>query len=348
MRVGKATPSKPGIRHLQAIKGGSYTLTLPRWWVTKYGLGKGMELFLVEDGFSMRVAPMKLIGEKKRAEISFNSLDDEKSVRYLLWTYYMQGADEIVVRSKNVISATSKKVLREVRLDLAGIEIADETSDKVVFAVTQTSERKQLSDMITGLQNIAISIHRDAMIAVSKRSSSLASEVVGREPEMLRNYRSMIRKLAICSMNAEELYSSGIKDSRELITYALLARDLNRTAYHAIYIAKHILKLDEDIEDEVLRSLKRMSDVALEMQKLAVESFLEKSFSKTMQVIRTMDDVRREDEKLSAKITGNSRSVKKAVTEMLIAREIRRIAGYSVGMADAAANRILSPMNQPS
>ena len=127
-----------------------------------------------------------------------------------------------------------------------------------------------------------------------------------------------------------------------LITYALLARDLNRTVYHGIYIARHIVRLNGRVEEGNGRLLRSMSEVAQTMQTLAVEAFLGRDFSKAQRVMKLMTRVRNLDDTLSMQILNQAKDVRRAVTEMLIAREIRRIAGYTVAMADATANRVFS------
>ncbi len=341
--MGKAPSSKPGIRNLQFIKGGSYTITVPRWWVEKHSIEKGAKLFLVEDGVSLRLAPMKVMGEMKRAEVQLETLADLRSVKYFLWTYYMQGADEMTVTSRKTMTNDVKKVLREIRLDLPDIEITNEDSHTVTFTVLLRQEPKALDDLIAQFQKLATSIYRDAVDSVVHGNLELASEVVGRENEVLRNYRAIIRRLAICSMNSQLAYASGIKDSREMITYALLIRDLNQTVYHSISIAKHFVRMGKPLDKKSLPMLQEMSDAAYSMQKLAIEGFIEKNYSKVLRVLELMKGVRRLDDSISIQALKKSKDTIKAVTETLIAREIRRVAGYSVGMADAAANRILSP-----
>ena len=80
------------------------------------------------------------------------------------------------------------------------------------------------------------------------------------------------------------------------------------------------------------------------MHKLAVEAFLEKDFSKALQVTKMMENAKKLEKTANLKVLRNVRNVEKAVTLMLIARELRRIAGYSVAISDAAANRILTPL----
>ncbi len=333
---------QPTVRRLQFIKGGSRTVTIPRWWVTRHELSKGSRLFMAEDGTSLRIAPIDVLRESRRVRIDLDALEGTESVKYRVWTYYMQGADEIEVRSEETIPADVKRPLREIRLDLPGLEVLAERGQSITFCVRGEDERRHLDDLILDIHRIALSVHADGMAAVLGGDAALAAEVVTREAEILRSYRAMIRKLALCSMNPEAAHQSGVKDSRELITYALLARDLNRTVYHGIYIARHMARFTGRIDEGSARQLRSMSEVARTMQALAVEAFLERNWPKAQRVMKLMVRVRNLDDALSVRILNQAKDVRKAVTEMLIAREIRRLAGYTVAMADATANRIFS------
>ena len=317
-------------------------MTIPRWWVARHDLSKGSRLFMAEDGTSLRIAPLDVLRETRKVRINLDALEDTKSVKYRVWTYYMQGADEIEVGSEETIPADVKRPLREIRLDLPGLEVLAEHGQSITFCVRGADERRRLDDLIGDIQRIALSVHADGMKSATSGDASLAAEVVTREAEILRSYRAMIRKLALCSMNPEAAHESGVKDSRELVTYALLARDLNRTVYHGIYIARHEVRFKGKIDGDIGRMLRSMSDVARTMQTLAVEAFLGKDFPKAQRVMKLMTRVRNLDDTLSLRILNQARDVRKAVAEMLIAREIRRIAGYSVAMADATANRVLT------
>ncbi len=333
---------QPTVRKLQIIRGGSQTVTIPRWWVARHELSKGARLFMAEDGTSLRIAPVDVLRETRKVRIDLDALEDTKSVKYRVWTYYMQGADQIEVGSGETIPADVKRVLREIRLDLPGLEVLGEHGQAITFCVRGADERRRLDDLIGDIQRISLSVHADSMQSVATGDAALAAEVITREAEILRSYRAMIRKLALCSMNPEAAHESGVKDSRELITYALLARDLNRTVYHGIYIARHASRFKGRFAQGSIRMLRAMSDVTRSMQTLAVEAFLERDFFKAQRVMKLMTRVRNLDDALSLRILNEPEGVRRAVTEMLIAREVRRIAGYSVAMADATANRVLS------
>ncbi len=342
--MGKSVPSRPSVRNLQAIKGGSYTITLPRWWVLKQRLRKGSKLFMSEDGAALKIVARDVIGKRRRVEIDLDKLGNMRSVRYAIWTYYMQGADEIVVRSSEPLAADRKRQLREVRMDLPGIDIAREDDRTVVFIVSEQQEEKKLDDMITSLHNVALTIHRDAVKALVEGNVEAAAEVVSREPEVLRIYRSIIRHIAQCSMNPETAYRSGVSNTRELLTYAVFARDLSRLIYHAMYVARHFNRYGRKIEDtDMLRLIEMLSEQVYRMQSLAVESFLEKNFNKVLHVTDMMVEVKGLEESINVRTLQSVSDVDKAVTLMMIVREMRRMAGHCVAIADIAANRMLAP-----
>ncbi|HYM40135.1 MAG TPA: phosphate uptake regulator PhoU, partial [Thermoplasmata archaeon] len=191
---------QPTVRRLQFIKGGSRTVTVPRWWVSRHDLSKGSRLFMVEDGTSLRIAPIDVLRETRKVRINLDALEDSKSVKYRVWTYYMQGADQIEVESEGTIPADVKRTLREIRLDLPGLEVLGEHGQSITFGIRGADERRRLDDLIGDIQRIALSVHADGMKSVTSGDTALAAEVVTREAEILRSYRAMIRKLALCSM----------------------------------------------------------------------------------------------------------------------------------------------------
>jgi phosphate uptake regulator len=115
------------IRRLQQIKGGSFTLSLPKEWVEKRRLMRGEEIavFEEEDG-SLRLCPIRM-ERKEHAEVAL-ALEDFPEVRaleYCIGTYYIQGSDKINVTSKKMIPADVKKRLKLLRMDLPGVEVAE-------------------------------------------------------------------------------------------------------------------------------------------------------------------------------------------------------------------------------
>ncbi|MEM1943132.1 MAG: PhoU domain-containing protein [Candidatus Caldarchaeum sp.] len=332
------------VRSLQLIKGGSFTLTIPRWWVDKQRLKKGSKLILAEDGQSLKITSTAALRAKKTAVIDLDQMEDPQHAIYTVWTYYMQGADEITVKSSSPITLEKKRRLRELRMDLQGIDIAKEDERSITYVVAGEFDDVPLDSVIRSMHSTALAIQQDAVKSVLNGDVEMASEVVGREPELLRIYRRVIRQIALCSMNPETAYKSGISNSRELITYAVLARDLNRSVYHSLYVARHFTRYGRPLDDkQLLEIIQQMSDAAHQMSRQAVDAFLEKDMNKIFSVVKSMEKVRQLDEELNMHVLQTVRETGKAVIAMMIGRELRRVAGYAVAMADIAANRTLGP-----
>ncbi|HID05310.1 MAG TPA: phosphate uptake regulator PhoU [Candidatus Caldiarchaeum subterraneum] len=342
--MGRSNISKPTVRNLQLIKGGSFTLTIPRWWISKQRLRKGSKLFISEDGPSLRIVSTAILSSKKRTELNLDAVEDVQHVIYMIWTYYMQGLDEIVVSSSSPISADGKRQLRAVRMDLPGIDIVREDERSVVFSVSGEFDDITLDEVIKNMHSMVLAVQRDAVRAVVEGNIEMAREVVERESEILRIYRRVIRQIALCSMNPQVAYRSGVNNSRELITYAVLARDLSRAVYHSLYVARHIARYGKPLEEKTLLDIiQNMSGIAYGMSVKSVEAFLEKDIAKVLETTDNMHRVRELDEELNRKTLETVKETDKAVTILLIGRELRRVAGYAVAMADIAANRILGP-----
>ncbi len=56
-----------------------------------------------------------------------------------------------------------------------------------------------------------------------------------------------------------------------------------------------------------------------------------------------MDEVREKEKTLLTRVMNNVKDMDTAVSLSMIARDLRRIAGYSVAIADDAMNRVLTP-----
>jgi phosphate uptake regulator len=154
-----------------------------------------------------------------------------------------------------------------------------------------------------------------------------------------------IRQVALSSMNRLIAEKAGVKNCRECITFALIARDLSRLVYHASSIARHLLSLEgkERADSEILALIAEMSETAYKMQDEAVQAFLQGDIQLAIKVFGKMTIIRQKEKTLLKKILEKTRDVDKAVALSMIARDLRRIAGYAVAVADDAMNRVLTP-----
>ena len=334
------------IRKLQRIKGGSYTLSLPKDWVEKRRLDRGEQIAVSEqeDG-SLRLYPATIIREKRlEVELSLEDYPNLRSLEYSIITYYIQGASKIIITSEEIIPAEQKRRLKLLRTDLPGVEIAEDEAMKLSFQVLIDPAAFSLRSLIEKTSVFSLHLQQDAVRSMVERNLQLAQEVLERGREAQRHYRMTIRQVALASLNKSIAEEVGVKSCQECITFALIARDLSRLVYHSSSIARHVLNIkDAEIDQEILDIVADMSRATDEMQREAVHAILEKDVKLAVAIMGKMDTIRKTEKLLITKIMKVG-DVDIAVTLGIIARDLRRIAGYSVAIADDAMNRVLTPI----
>jgi phosphate uptake regulator len=335
------------IRRLQHIKGGSFTLSLPKEWVEMQKLRRGEEIAVLdeEDG-SLRLYPIKMEREEPaEVVLTLEDFPEIRALEYCIGTYYIQGGNKISITSKSIIPADVKKRLKLLRMDLPGVEVAEERADAISFHVIIDPAAFLLESLIEKTSSFSIHLQEDAVRSILNDDFQLASEVIERSREALRHYRMTIRQVALASFSKTIARKVGVKNCRECVTFALIARDLNRLVYHSSSIAKQYLTLKgkAKVSREILRAIEDISSIVLEMQRDAVQAFLKKDVMVAIATMGRMSDARQKQEGLLTTILKKVKDADIAVALSHVARDLRRIAGYSVAIADDAMNRTLAP-----
>lgn len=335
------------VRRLQKIKGGSFTLSLPKEWVEKRGLKRGEQIAVSEeeDG-ALRLYPLAATLEKPlEVTLAFEDFPDLRALEYCVGTYCIQGSNKIHITAEKIIPAEQKKRLKLLRLELPGVEVAEEEANRLSFQVLIDPATFSLEPLIEKTSSFALRLQEDAVKSLVDLNFPLAKEVLERSREAQRHYRLTIRQVALASLSQNIANKVGVKNCQECITFALTARDLSRLVYHSSSIARHVLAMEgkRRIDRELLGLISSMSDISCEMQRRAVQAFLEKDVKLAIRVMGDMEDVRKREEALLKRIMEKVKDMDTAVTMSMIARDLRRIGGYAVAVADDAMNRVLTP-----
>jgi len=260
-------------------------------------------------------------------------------------TYYIQGSSRINIVSKKIISAEQKRRLKQFRTELPGVEVAEEEANRLSFHVLIDPATFSLESLIEKTSVFSLKLQEDAVKSLIDGNLPLAKEVLERSREAQRHYRVTIRQVALASLSRTIAGKVGVKNCQECITFALIARDLSRLVYHSSSIASHVLSLEgrRGVDREVSSLIANMSGVAYQMQKNAVEAFLKRDVKLAINVMAMMGETREREKALLKKAMEKTRDVDTAVTLGMVARDLRRIAGYAVAIADDAMNRVLTP-----
>ncbi|PSN87727.1 hypothetical protein B9Q03_10140 [Candidatus Marsarchaeota G2 archaeon OSP_D] len=304
--------NKP-LRRLQKIKGGSFIISLPSEWVRQHGLTSGSELLVYNSGGSLKVVIPTQPNNARELELT-----DIEYTKYLLSSYYMQGVSQIRVYSKGVMGQEQKRELRNLQLSHAGLQVEEEGFDYIRFSV-RAQEPKDIRAEVERFGSQILQLVRDLARAAAQPSKEMCEDIYTRCDQLLKNYRLIIRTLALGSQREFEL-NLGLP-TKDLILYAVAVRDLGRTLTH-IKNASQTLMKDEKGSSVLSNTLNLVS----EMFERALRMFLTEQLDGVQEIRESMKKV----EQLTAGDVNAGSDFAKSVV---------RLASYSVALMDDAVHK---------
>ncbi|AWR99152.1 AbrB/MazE/SpoVT family DNA-binding domain-containing protein [Metallosphaera hakonensis] len=294
------------VRRLQKIKGGSYIISLPSDWVRKMGLDvkAGLKVYEVYDGLKIR-PPIKPNAEKA---IELTDLDTTK---YLIITYYMQGLDKIVVKSKSVIPLDVKKELRELQLQCYGLEVESETFDSISFKVNVALNNNITDSMKQFISKIGTLLN-DTELLLENFNEEMRDDLLARISILNKDYRVLIRMIAVGVQRDDDINFNIYP--KDLILFAVVMRDLGRFVTHLMLFLKEV-KIEQS--RAIISSFKLLREIFM----LAVEMFISEDLSSMPRIREGFRLLERDAPKNEA------------------GKELVRMGSYCVAIMDDAVNK---------
>ena len=303
-------------RKLQATGGASLTLTLPKSWISQYGLRSKDEVSVVQDGQALVIKPTSVQASENKVDISVDGLSEAWLARELV-AAYISGADKITFRSKK-ISPEERLIIQKAVQLLFGFEILEETSKKIYVKNIFDDAKLSVPQSTQKIFLIARTMFEDALKALKAGDKNLALGIEQRDFE--------VNKL-LCVVK-RQFYSllKGKADGNiaEIGYYVNVAIQLERIADHAVQIAK-LTALGE----APLSSYKNFPAIELQVRELfdSAEKVVT-SLDKTL-AHKTLDS----DEAFRQLISGSKRT-KKSPERVLVENSLDRLRGYIMNIAE--------------
>lgn len=326
-------------RKIQVSAGGSFFIVLPKEWSKYLKLRKGerVNVFLEQDG-SMRIAPVEAMKERpKIATLSVNEKTTPKSLDLFIKANYMGGCSIINIESKKRLDPELKRAVKASVSELIGVETAEETSERLSLRAIVDPTGFPLESLFKRVYSLSTSMFIDTWKAFYERDIELANDVIDRAKEAMKLYRLMVRQLMLAHTDRATAKNLGIKTNTECIILAVMARDVSRLVYHISSIAKYvkeILKSDFYYNEKLIGLMSKIFDNTRWMIEDSFKAFMEKNIGLANQVMDNMGKIRELDEAITTEIFETVKDVHSAIRLNSVLREVRRVAGYTVAVAD--------------
>ncbi|AKH97240.1 phosphate uptake regulator PhoU [Halanaeroarchaeum sulfurireducens] len=321
-------------RKVQVTGGSTFTVSIPKEWADDRDLAAGDEVGFLADSGSLLLTPTP-DGDVDEGTLDIEDLDEE-DLRRAVMTMYVSGFDVIRLTSDR-ISASQRRVIRNAAQGLVGLEILEETTDRVVVRDLLDSSELSIHDAVGRMRLIALSMLDDAITALRRGDVELAADVIERDDDVDRLWYvvSRIFRGALRSPRIAQEIGLPREDSFD---YQSSARQLERIADHAAKISHVPLEMEGDVPQEVGASLSELHEAAATVVDTAMDALFTDDPERAMELanearrkvdavddlVRSTDDLLRDLEPRQAQRIG------------LVVDSLSRSADYGGNVAETA------------
>lgn len=326
-------------RKIQLTGESTYTVSLPKKWAAKMGLGAGDTVALVpQPNGTILVDPRmdaRRSTKKKVFQVQNESL--EAFFRKLVGAY-ISGFTIIEVRSGRPLSPETRSTIRDFRTKVIGFEVVDETANSVTLQDLLDSVDLPPKKALGRMYVLVEKMFQDAGAALSDGNTVLAEDVISRDGEVdrlcwliMKQYNSMLRDLGY----AEKL-GVGLE---ECLQYLHVSKLLERIADHAVRICSVVLRRPAAVRPETSRAVSSLRDIALNMLTASVDAMLAGDLAGANDVGDMREELNRRYEAAMENVLLLDSSAAVHYTNVL--DSFRRAGLYATDISEAAANYMI-------
>ncbi len=329
-------------RKVQVTGGSTYTVSIPKDWATENDVSAGSTVEFYPEGDSLFLTP-KTEEERTEGTLDIGDLGGEELTRAVM-TMYVSGFDIIALETGR-ISNDQRRTIRDSVQSLVGLEVLEETRDRVVIRDLLDSSELSIHNAVTRMRLIALSMLEDAVAALAEDDDDMAKDVIQRDDDVDRLYMVVSRIFRATLRTPKAAEELGL--AREVcFDYHSSARQLERIGDHATKIAHLTLELDErsgddDVPDEVLDAIQELEVEARDVVDRSMDAlFAEENTEATRNANDARATVRSVDQEARS-IDELLRGLDPARAQLLglIVDSVSRSADYGGNIAETALQK---------
>jgi len=220
-------------RKAQLTGGSTFTVSLPKDWATDIGLDTGDTLRLFPRERTLIIEPAE-DDEYWETTVDIEQLS-ETQVRRTIQALYTTGFNRIRLSTSTDLS-NNRRVISGTARNLIGLETLESTEAQITLQSLLDSATVSVEQSTVQLQQVALSMHEDAVTTLLDQDDDLAEHVVRQDNQVDRFYAMISRHFQRSLVSLRETEELAL-DQSELYDYQTTARQLERVADHAEKIA---------------------------------------------------------------------------------------------------------------
>ncbi len=256
-------------RKVQMTGKSTFIVTLPKRWAVASGLAAGsMVSISYRDDGAIVVTPPGYKAPTRVKKLKYDEQIDELR-RNIIGAYVIGGYQFIEIRG-SYIPQKIKKEIRGMCHNLIGIEVIEETDDKVVIQDLLDTDEFTLEKGFKRMSSLVYLMLNDVINVLKVKDSGLLNEIIARDDDVDRMYM-LVSKQYINRLDPNRVSKRDELNLIESFYYRLAAQNIERIGDHAAKIAGHLDPAG--IPEDVLIQVMELGKVSQGLVTHSVESF---------------------------------------------------------------------------
>lgn len=340
-------PKKMDLRKIQITGGSSFMVTLPKDWAESVGIRKndtvGLQpqpdgsLVLYPGGEQAAVA-----GSVRTVEA--DGVTDGDFLYRMLVGAYIAGHDTIVLRSESGLSSMAASIASSFAQTAIGLEIMEESDESIVMRDLMDKTEMRPTRSVERMKVLVRNMLNDTMDGLESKDKALLGGLVDRDREVDRLDWLISRQVNIHQRDITISRRMGT-DLCEITRCNSIGRALERIGDHAVLLATNLRPIIDDptpLDSEILAAGRDAVTLMVD----SVGTWPTKDMRSANECIRRGEALVARAEEISSKAYALEGQPSAAAE--LIAASVRRVAEYSMDIAEIAINSAMDRSEGPT
>ena len=267
-------------RKIMALGKSSLVVSLPKEWIESNGLEKGDMLSLdVQRDLSLLIKPaLRVKSEGRRIEVEIDESASSDSIFRIVIGCYLNGYNDIVLRSSNIFTVVQQQAIRDVVKSLY-LRILSSNAGSVSLQTLMNESMANLFDGIERMHLITLSMCYDVLKSMKSWDLELARSVVALEEDVDQFMFYLLRLIRSAAIDPALASRLNI-DMLDCLDYQTLVDLIERVADNVHNAASSLVELEEykdSVPADLWEKLTATTDASIRAYETAIEVFRDRS-----------------------------------------------------------------------
>lgn len=318
-------------RKAQLTGGSTFTVSLPKEWANEIDLDTGDTLRLYPRGRTLIIEP----AEDDEYWVSNVDIEDfsETQVRRTIQALYTTGVNRLTLSSSTDLSQ-NRRVISATAREFIGLETLESTDTQVTLQSLLDSATVSVEQSTVQIQQVALSMHEDAVTTLIERDDELAEHVIEQDNQVDRLYAMISRHFQRSLVSLRETEELEL-DQSDLYDYQTTARQLERVADHAEKIANLAARFENPLPDDIVAEIETNAEASRRIVEQATSTIIGDADIETAhRALNDRDELTAELEDLEHEL--HERDIPESHLIALTLDSLTRTAEYGGNIAETA------------